>query len=379
MNDQLEENDTGSAVHCWWRSAAKFDESARMKPEIANLSNISPTLRVLRELERLALVAPEGLEELRHKLFAYRSGDFWLPTGGVKKEDTDIPPVITVLLVGFQNAGKSSLVNLMYSVLGRSGLIPFSQTSSGTASGYKALYMEEHNVLRSMRNGFCVFDTRGFHYERLAESNEELSKWMNRGVHHNQLCLRSGDNILLSKDEEIEIPLSRLLASKYVKRRVNCVMMVANVAEIHKALRASDMNPLEALNQLFHSPILRNCNDNPILILTHGDKLSTEDRIDGRLKICEHLGISETTGVYDTMCLTDYGFATDEFDPVTAYALTEAVYRGLLMSDRGHLPKKNLLDRALLVLSWFVCSVGAFFAFLARILFKLGRRDKLKL
>lgn len=42
-----------------------------------------------------------------------------------------IPPVNTILLVGFHNAGKRSLVNLMYSVLGRSGLIPFAQTSSG--------------------------------------------------------------------------------------------------------------------------------------------------------------------------------------------------------------------------------------------------------
>ncbi|KAK2982236.1 hypothetical protein RJ640_015827 [Escallonia rubra] len=130
---------------------------------------------------------------------------------------------------------------------------------SGTALGYKALYMEEHNVLRSMQNGFYVFDTKGFDYERLVESNEELSKWMNRGVHHNPLCLRSGDNMLLSKDEEIEIPLSRSFASKYAKRRVNCVMMVADVAEIHKALRASGVNPLEALNRLFHSPTLRNC------------------------------------------------------------------------------------------------------------------------
>ncbi|KAK2991943.1 hypothetical protein RJ640_027834 [Escallonia rubra] len=100
---------------------------------------------------------------------------------------------------------------------------------------------------------------KGFDYERLAESNDELSKWMNRGVHHNQLCLRSGDNMLLNKDEEIEIPLSRSFASKYAKKRVNCVMMVADVAEIHKALRASDVNPLEALNRLFHSPTLRNC------------------------------------------------------------------------------------------------------------------------
>lgn len=88
---------------------------------------------MLRELERLALVAHEGLSELRHKLLVYRSGDFWMPTGGISKEQMDIPPQITILLAGFSASGKSSLVNLMYSVLGRSGLVPFTvtQTSSG--------------------------------------------------------------------------------------------------------------------------------------------------------------------------------------------------------------------------------------------------------
>ena len=120
------------ATHCWWRSAAKFDECGKMKSEAPqNLSKVTPRLKVLREMERLALVAPEGLDELRHKLFAYRSGDFYVPTGGFEKEEMEIPPVNTILLVGFHNAGKSSLVNLMYSVLGRSGLIPFAKTPSG--------------------------------------------------------------------------------------------------------------------------------------------------------------------------------------------------------------------------------------------------------
>lgn len=115
----------------WWRSAREFkDNDHRLGPRLADLSNLTPRLKVLREMERLALIAPEGLNELRHKLVAYRSGDFWLPAGGVKREDMAIPPIITVVQVGLCGSGKSSLVNLMYSVLGRSGLIPFSQTSS---------------------------------------------------------------------------------------------------------------------------------------------------------------------------------------------------------------------------------------------------------
>lgn len=126
--------------------------------------------------------------------------------------------------------------------------------------------------------------------------------------------------------------------------------------------------------------ILTAADENPILILTHGDMLSTEERIGGRLKICECLGVSETSGVYDIVCLTEYGFLTEESDPVSAYALTEAVYRALLVSERNHLPKKNFLDWAMLIMSWLMCFLGAFFAYLADICCKLGQRDnKLKL
>lgn len=53
--------------------------------------------------------------------------------------------------------------------------------------------MEEHNVLRSMRSGFCVHDTRGFDYDKVNECVEELSEWVTDGVHHKQLRLRRED------------------------------------------------------------------------------------------------------------------------------------------------------------------------------------------
>ena len=119
------------------------------------MSKLTTRIRSFKELERLALVASgniyscssstdhdhehehelgAGANELRHKLLMYRSGDFWMPTGGISKDKMDIPPVVTILLVGFSASGKTSLVNLMYSVLGRSGLVTFAQTSSSSSS-----------------------------------------------------------------------------------------------------------------------------------------------------------------------------------------------------------------------------------------------------
>ncbi|GLU16789.1 hypothetical protein SLE2022_332030 [Rubroshorea leprosula] len=370
-----EDESDSESVYCWWRAAAKFDECARIRFDLPNVSSLTPRIRLFRELERLALIASDGLHELRQKLHGYRSGDFWVPTGGIKKEDMDIPPVNALLLVGFSGSGKSSLVNLMYSVLGRSGLIPFAQTSSGNCSNQTTMYLEEHNVSRSMRNGFCVYDSRGFNYDRPKEALDELSSWISEGVHHNQLCFRYGDFSLMTDEMANAVRTS----SNFLQRRVNCVMVVVNMAEVYKAFKAADLKPLEATRQLFCSSALRKCNENPMLILTHGDLLPTEERIEARLVICECLGVSEINGVYDIVCLTEYGFLAEQSDPVSAYALTEAVYRALLISDRGHCPKKKLLDWVVLVLSWLMCFAGAFFAFLADICTKLGHTDhKLK-
>lgn len=109
--------------------------------------------------------------------------------------------------------------------------------------------------------------------------------------------------------------------------------------------------------------------------MTHGDLLSTEERIEGRIKICESLNISETSGVYDIVCLTEYGFVAEDSDPVSAYALTEAVYRALLISDKCHPPKRSILDWTMLVLTWIMYFLANFFAFLAEICSKLGHID----
>ncbi|XP_058077052.1 uncharacterized protein LOC131225528 [Magnolia sinica] len=372
--------DDSRSPFCWWRSAEEFDggDNVRLKIDVSNVSNLTPRIKILRELERLALIAPEALYDLRHKLTTYKSGDFWLPTGGIKKEEMNIPPIITILLVGFIGSGKSSLINMMYSVLGRAGLIPFAQ-ASGNSVNYRSNFLEEHNVLRSMRNGFCVFDSRGLDRDRMDESLDGLCEWMVDGIRHRQLCWRSGDDDGSRGGDGRVLSSLKSSGSMYAKRWVNCVVVVANAAEIYRALKGGDSGPLEATRELFHFPPIRRCNENPILILTHGDELSTEERLEARAKICEFLGVSETTGAYDVVCLTEHGILAVESDPVTAYTLTEAIYRALLFSDRSHSPKKSMKDWALVCVSWAMCFISAFFAFLANCFSNLGKKaDRFK-
>lgn len=135
-----------SAAYCWWRSTAAFDEYCTSESKLpVNVRSLSRQVRVLREMERLALVAAgDGLDELRQRLLSYRAGDFWIPAGGIPREEMDIPAANTVLLAGFSGSGKSSLINLMYSVLGRAGIIPFAQTSSSKQSYNELIHRQNY-------------------------------------------------------------------------------------------------------------------------------------------------------------------------------------------------------------------------------------------
>ncbi|CAA7388916.1 unnamed protein product [Spirodela intermedia] len=358
----------------WWRSVAEFDSAGRADGRLypataAELTGLSPRQRVLKEMERLALVGHDSLDDLRHKLLSYRAGDLWVPAGGVPKEALDVPPVVTILLVGAAGSGKSSLVNLMYSVLGRSGLIPFARTSSEKNGGTSCL--EEHNVLRSTRNGFCVYDSKGFEYDEAAEGIEEMAGWVEDGVRHRQPC---GGAAELEARFRFAGPPAR-----FAKRRVNSVIVVANLAEIYRAQKGGDTRPLNATRALFHSPSLRAVAENPILALTHGDMLAAEERIEARLMVCEMLGVSEATGAYDIACLNEYGLLVDEFDSVTAYSLAEAVYRSLLAADRSHPPKRKLTEWLFHAVACFMWSLSAFCAFLSFCFSSLARRQRCKL
>src|SRR5688572_25099966 len=82
-NKQFSEDgdeDKSSSLYCWWRSCATSEELRNMKvTSLWDVAELTPRLKVMREMERLALVASEGLDDLRCRLLAYRAGDLWVP------------------------------------------------------------------------------------------------------------------------------------------------------------------------------------------------------------------------------------------------------------------------------------------------------------
>ncbi|KAF5183432.1 hypothetical protein FRX31_026982, partial [Thalictrum thalictroides] len=117
----------------------------------------------------------------------------------------------------------------------RSGLIPFAQTSK-KSSNYTTMFMEEHNVLRSVRSGFCVYDSMGLDYNQVDEGIDEFTEWMVDGIYHHQLCCRSEDGVFRSQASMESSKDSPLLTLGFKRRQVNYALVVANLAEIYKAL-----------------------------------------------------------------------------------------------------------------------------------------------
>lgn len=111
------------------------------------------------------------------------------------------------------------------------------------------MILEEHNVLRSQRNGFCVYDSRGLDLDRMEEGIEEIKEWMTNGIRHNQPCRFGEDDVGLSLN---------CSSGGFVKRRVNYVVVVANLADVYKAFfSGGDLKPVLAIKSLFHCSSIR--------------------------------------------------------------------------------------------------------------------------
>lgn len=115
-------------------------------------------------------------------------------------------------------------------------------------------------MLRSLRNGFCVYDSRGFDYDHTADGLREAAGWVEDGVRHRQLCGGGGgggaDGDALEESLGDGSPPPR-----FARRRVNCVVVVVNMAEIYRGIKAGDTQPLDAARALFLSPSLQLCGD----------------------------------------------------------------------------------------------------------------------
>lgn len=88
------------------------------------------------------------------------------------------------------------------------------------------------------------------------EGMEDVWSWMWDGVRHNQPCCRASDDRGIGDYGEMNESMGRRCAV-YCKRRVNCVLVVADLEEACKDFSSGDLKHVEALKTIFHSPSIR--------------------------------------------------------------------------------------------------------------------------
>ncbi|XP_019178291.1 PREDICTED: uncharacterized protein LOC109173507 [Ipomoea nil] len=114
---------------------------------------------------------------------------------------------------------------------------------------------------------------------------------MSDGVRHNQPCCRGSDaDRGIGVYGEMIMESMGRCAKSYCKRRVNCVLVVADMEEACKDFSSGDLKHVEAIKMIFHSPSIRRSNENPMLILTHGDMLTAKERVENQAEAMQMCG-----------------------------------------------------------------------------------------
>ncbi|KAH7423149.1 hypothetical protein KP509_12G041400 [Ceratopteris richardii] len=288
--------------------------------------------RIQKQSELLHQSTAEELEDVRDEINRYRPGSGVHKVGGVSHADFDIPEVITLLVVGPEGAGKSSLINNMIRVL--------KDVTSGFSRaqiyGYRqsgSMFLQEY----LLHKHFCVFDSRGFSNINVLEDLNIVKNWMSNGVCHGEPVCRPSDDMKIREDLEGR---GRQGNSGYTLRKVNFVIFVVNACKLQQMREQHDVAALENLVLLYRCPYLTFMDDVPVVVMTHGDKLDPHECILARIFLGKLFGVSPVDQVFDIPCFTERTVHPEDVHAANDLALLKMLQLSLEQADTN-LPCKE--------------------------------------
>uniref|UniRef100_A0ACD5U663 Uncharacterized protein n=1 Tax=Avena sativa TaxID=4498 RepID=A0ACD5U663_AVESA len=233
-------------------------------------------------------VKDRSLREAKELIRRYKPGDWIEGVGSTKAGDYVLPDITTFLLVGPRGAGKSTLVNRITQVFDKDDYhfaperaqVSYNSKSDGTC------FTREYKIPR-YSNGICIYDTRSL--SRNPEKDFKiLQRWMTKGISHGEMVMWDTDD-----DAKIENLKSMGRQCSFLPcktRKVNFVIFVVDGISI---LRSIDDKKgyMDMLRQTFMNPFLSFGDDKPAVVVTHGDRLSFQQRSYVQNEIAETLAI----------------------------------------------------------------------------------------
>ncbi|RZC68655.1 hypothetical protein C5167_031878 [Papaver somniferum] len=269
-----------------------------------------------------------GLKEAKDMIISYKPGAWIEEVAGMDVSDYDIPKTTTLVLIGPEGSGKSSLVNRISRAIGENKFTSErAQVSYNSSAGDGTYFLHEYMVPRGSTS-FCLYDTRSLS-EDSRDNSEMFKNWMINGVHHGQLVIRDSD--ASSVKEKLNHKARGLGWFYGVRRRVGFFIFVVNGLSVLKSMEDEDNKKCTYMvAKTFSSPYLSFKDDKPVVVITHGDFMSHSNRARVRLHLGELLGIPPDTQIFDI---------PDNCDPSTELTIADMLRYSLERADRN-LPHK---------------------------------------
>lgn len=219
----------------------------------------------------------------------YKPG-YWIEgVGGTKAGDYVLPDITTLLLVGPRGAGKSTLVNRITQVFDKDDdhFIPDRAQVSHNSKSNGTSFLREYTIPRNS-NAICIYDTRSL------SSNPEkdfrmLQRWMTKGISH-------GEMVTWDTDDDAKIKNIKSMGRQYSflrckTRKVNFVIFVVDGVSVLESIDSNKKGYIDTLHETFMYPFLSFGDDKPAVVVTHGDRLSLQQRAHVQNELVELLGI----------------------------------------------------------------------------------------
>ncbi|KAL8092805.1 uncharacterized protein LOC141693081 isoform X3 [Apium graveolens] len=280
----------------------------------------------------------KSLEEAKQRILRYKPGTWTEKVGGMELKDYFVPKTASLLLVGPERSGKSSLINRISRVFDDDKLSPErAQVSYNCNDGDGTYFLQETMVIKGL-SSFCLYDTRSLS-DNESENTKTLKGWMTEGVCHGELVMRNSDGPDLRNKLKCKSHENR--HRSYMIRKVNFVIFVVSGLSVLNAMDSGDevddgYNNMIAT--MFNCPFLSFKDDKPVLVVTHGDLLSLPDRARVRVHLGELLGIPPKKQIFDIP-------VAEDCDPATDLTIIDLLRYSLEHADKNYPAKGWILGK----------------------------------
>ncbi|KAF9688426.1 hypothetical protein SADUNF_Sadunf02G0196000 [Salix dunnii] len=279
----------------------------------------------------------KSLEEGKRKILSYTPGGWMENVNDMKLSDYDVPNTTVLLVIGPKGSGKSSLINRISKVFEDDKFASErAQVSYNSSAGDGTYFLKEYMIPRGSTS-FCLYDTRGLSYDSY-DSSITLKKWITEGVHHRELVIWPSDNLHLRNRMKCKAHGNGCQSKE--TRMVNFVIFVVDGLAVLKSmddLVDEGTKYTQMIAKTFDCPYISFNDDKPVVVVTHGDLLSLNDRARVRVHLGELLGIPPAKQIFDI---------PESHDQVTEFTTVNMLHYSLEHADKNLPHKRQIAKKA---------------------------------